>query len=62
LKIFNLEYTSAHPKDHSCEVSLESDKKKTFMVTMAMAAILKMSIPTCTSTQPKDNSCEVSLQ
>jgi hypothetical protein len=44
-KIFKLEGTSAHPKDHSCEVSLLRIKKifVTFMVTMAIAAILKMS-------------------
>ena len=27
IKIVNLEYTSAHPNDLSCEVSLQSDKK-----------------------------------
>jgi hypothetical protein len=32
LKIFNFEYTSAHLKDHSCELSLESDKKKRFEI------------------------------
>ena len=28
LKIFNPEWTSTHPKDHSCEVSLQWDQKK----------------------------------
>ena len=44
IMIFNLECTSSHPKDHSCEVSLQSDKNNifsTFMVIMATVAILK---------------------
>ena len=40
----NLECNSAHPKDNSCEVSLQLDQKNiclTIMVTRATAAILK---------------------
>ena len=47
IMIFNLECTSSNPKDHSCEVSLQSDKNNifsTFMLIMAMVAILKYSI------------------
>ena len=41
----NLECNSPHPKDNSCEVSLQLDKKKhflTIMVTRTTAAILKI--------------------
>ena len=47
IMIFNLECTSSHPKDHSCKVSLQSDKNNifsTFMVIMATVAILKYAI------------------
>jgi hypothetical protein len=40
----NLECNSAHPKDNSCEVSLQSDQKNIFltiMVTRVTVAILK---------------------
>jgi hypothetical protein len=60
----NTFYTSAHPKDNSCEVSLQWDQNicLTFMVIMATAAFLKTSNPKCTSTHPKDHSCDVQLQ
>ena len=46
LQIANLKCTTTHPNDHSREVSLQSDTKiyLTFMLAMAMTAILKMSI------------------
>ena len=40
----NLECNSAHPKDNSCEVSLQTNQKNfvlTIMATRATAAILK---------------------
>jgi hypothetical protein len=48
----------------ACEFHYNRIKKKylTFMVTMTMTAIVKMSNPKCTSTHHKDHSCEVSLQ
>jgi hypothetical protein len=46
LQIANAKCTTTHPNDHSREVSFQSDKKiyLTFMFTMAMTTILKMSI------------------
>ena len=64
IMIFNLECTSSNPKDHSCEVSLQSDKNNifsTFMVIMAMVAILKYVIINAQLHIPK-NAYEVSLQ
>ena len=62
--IFNLECTSSNPKDHSCEVSLQSDKNNifsTFMLIMAMVAILKYLSLMHNYTSLK-HSYEVSLQ
>jgi hypothetical protein len=44
--------TSTHSKDHSCKVSLQSDRKNVywaFMITMGTVAILKIFNLECTS-------------
>ena len=49
---------------HPCEVSLQSDPKKYFlivMVTMAIGSHFENVKPKCTSTHSKELSCEVSL-
>ena len=56
ITIFNLECTSTHPMDNSCEfITIGLNKYAlTLMVTMAIVAILKICIPKLTTTHPKN--------
>ena len=60
----NTFYTSAHPKDNSCEVSLKSVSKHLFNFHDYHgngSHFLKTSNNKYTSTHPKDNSCSITI-
>ena len=55
--IFNLECTSLHPKDHSCEVSLQSDKNNIFFKFHGYhgnGGHFEICYHKCTTTHPKN--------
>jgi hypothetical protein len=55
--IFNLECTSSHPKDHSCEVSLQSDKNNIFSNSHGYhgnGGHFEICYHKCTTTHPKN--------